>query len=418
MAKTWLIARYEYGRNVFQKKFILAMMSVPLMIALMLAVAAFSANSGKSSDAVGYVDHAGLLTEPLPAPQRGGSPDSPSVDKLLPLLPFQTEEAARAALEAKDIQVYYVIAPDYYQSNRVDLVYIEPPGGNVGRQFWDFMQINRMADLPPEVASRATADSNVIVYWLDDDGSYGREFSQDSFLNILLPTLIGLSFLIMLFSTSGYLMNAVVEEKENRTMEIVMTSLSSNQLIAGKVLGIMGVTLTQLLGWAFFAVLGVIIGGRYLNIALLQNVSVDLKVLATMGVIAVPSFVMVAALMTAVGATVAEAQEAQQVAGLFMFPFMIPMWLAGVIIENPGSPLAIGLSLFPMTSVSTYSLALTFLPVPTWQIVASTVIASASALGALWLAARAFRIGMLRYGQRLSWRELVGKGRRRSASVK
>jgi len=110
--------------------------------------------------------------------------------------------------------------------------------------------------------------------------------------------------------------------------------------------------------------------------------------------------------MTATSATVAEAQEAQQLTALFLMPFFIPMWLAAAIVENPSGPLAVGLSLFPPTSVATFSLRLGFAPVPAWQIATSAALMSLSALGAVWIAGRAFRLGMLRYGHRLNWRSL------------
>ncbi len=411
MSKLLKVAQYEYKKHVFQRRFLLATLSMPFLIALMIGTGALIDSTSKGDAPIGYVDHAGLLENPLPAPQRGSTPNNPTVDKLLPLIAYETEEAAHAALEAKQIQAYYVVTGDYFETNRVELVYFEPPGGNVTSQFWDFMQINRLNDLPPDVASRAVADSNLIVRWPEDSPGGAREFSQETFMNTFLPLIVGIAFVILLMFSSGYLMSAVVEERESRTMEVLVTSLSPNQLIAGKVLGIIAVTLTQLAAWVVLTVLAFLIGGSYLDISLLQNLSMDMGFVINMALIALPSFVMVAAFMTAVGATVAEAQEAQQVSGLFMLPLMAPLWVAAAILENPNSPLAIGLSLFPLTAVTTFSLRLAFLPVPTWQLVASVALTTLCALGALWLAGRAFRLGMLRYGQRLNWRELFPRRR-------
>lgn len=409
MSKLWQVARYEYRKHVFQKRFAFAVLSMPALVALTIGTVALTAAMSDNDAPVGYVDHAGLLADPLPAPQRGSSPDEPTVGKLLPLIPFESEIAAREALEAEEIQAYYVVASDYYETNHVDLVYIEAPGGGVNRQFWDFMQINRLGDLPPQVAERAVAGSNLTVRWPDDAPGGGREFSQGTFLNMFLPLIVGIAFVILIMFSSGYLMGAVAEEKDNRTMELLVTSISPNQLIAGKVTGIVGVTLTQAAGWIGLSLLAVLVGGRVLGIGLLQNLSLDLKTLALMAIISTPAYVMVAALMTAVGATVAEAQEAQQVSGIFMLPLMAPMWVAALILENPDSPLAIGLSLFPPTSVATFSLRIAFSSVPAWQIVASVALTTVCAIGSLWLAGRAFRLGMLRYGQRLNWRRLFGR---------
>ena len=407
MSKLWLVAKYEYARNVFKKTFIIAILSVPLMLTLSIGLGWLIHRMENPDAPVGYVDQAGLLADPIPAPKGAGSPDSPSSSDLVPLIPFQTEEEARQALESKAIQAYYVVAADYHLSNRVELVYIEPPGDNVTRQFWDFMQINKITDVPPDIARRAVAGSNLIVRWPDDMPGGGREFSERTFLNNLMPFFIGIIFVVLLFMSSGYLTQAVATEKENRIMEIVVTSISPGQLIGGKVLGIIAITLTQVIAWVAFAVLAVLIGGRYLGLGFLENLSLDPQTIITMLVIAAPTYVMLASLMAAVGATVTEGQDAQQVAGLFSLPVVAPFWFAVLIIENPSSPLAIGLSLFPPTALSTFAIRMMSVPIPFWQIAVSVTLLVMCTGGAVWVAGRAFRLGMLRYGQRLNWRELL-----------
>ncbi len=409
MSKVWLMALYEFKRHVLQKKFIFALLSVPFFISLMIGVGAIAAAMVESTDAVGYVDHAGLLDDPVPAPEPGSNPDNPSSGKMLPLLPYDSEEAAQRALEADEIQAFYVLEPDYFETKNVELVYYESPDWSATRQFWDFLQVNLLDDLPAEVANRAVAGSNVVVRWPDDAPGGGREFSESTFLNNFVPLIIAFGFVFLLFAASGYLMGAVVEEKENRTMEILITSISSNQLMAGKIVGILGVVFTQLLAWVAFGVLAVYVGGHYLDITQIQNVSLDLKMVLTTAAIAIPPFVMLAGFMTAIGATVAEAQEAQQVTGLLIFPYMIPIYLIQPLIEHPNGPLAVGMSLFPPTAVVTFGLRLAFSQVPTWQIFASIAVSSLCALGAIWLAGRAFRLGMLRYGQRLNWRHIFAR---------
>ena len=407
MSKLWLVAKYEYARTVFKKSFILITLSVPLILAVSVGLG-WLINHMENPDApAGYVDQAGLLADPIPAPKGAGSPNNPSSSDLVTLIPYQTEEEAREALESKAIQAYYVVAADYRQTNRVELVYIEPPGNNVTRQFWDFMQINKISDVPPEIARRAVAGSNLIVRWPDDGPGGGREFSERTFLNNLLPLFVGLAFIMLLFMSSGHLTQAVATEKENRTMEIVVTSISPGQLIGGKVLGIIAMTLTLVVAWIACAVLAVFVGSRFLDIGVLKNVSIDPRIVITMLAIAAPTYVMIAALMAAVGATVAEGQDAQQVAGLFSLPIMAPVWLGAVIIENPNSPLAVGLSLFPPTSLSTFAMRMMSVPIPLWQVIVSVTLLILSAGGAVWVAGRAFRLGMLRYGQRLNWRELL-----------
>jgi ABC-2 type transport system permease protein len=123
-----------------------------------------------------------------------------------------------------------------------------------------------------------------------------------------------------------------------------------------------------------------------------------------------PAFMMISALMAAIGSTVTEAREGQQVAGLITLPVWIPYLLIMPIMETPNSPLAVALSLFPLTAPLTIVLRSGFTIIPTWQITLSLVLLILSALGALWLAGRTFRLGMLRYGKRLRWREIFKFG--------
>jgi ABC-2 type transport system permease protein len=121
----------------------------------------------------------------------------------------------------------------------------------------------------------------------------------------------------------------------------------------------------------------------------------------------VPAFVMVSGLMAAIGATVTEASEGQQVMGLFTIPIWLPYILIAVFVQNPNSPLAIAMTLFPLTAPMTIAIRLGFTTIPAWQLTLSFILLVASACGAIWLAGRAFRIGMLRYGQRLHWKEIL-----------
>lgn len=406
MSKFWRVARYEYSRHVLRRRFVLAVLSMPALIALTIGLIAIAIALEENKDAIGYVDKSGLLADPLPAPRRGSSPRNPAVPELVPLLPFETEDAARAALESKEIQAYYIVPADYSETNQVDLVYVKAPGDNATGQFWDFMQINILGDLSPDIASRAAAGSNLIVRWPDDTPGGGREFSSRTFLDMFLPLIAGIVFVFLLLSASGYFLGAVVEERENQTVEVMLTSISPGQLMGGKILGIVGVTLTQFAGWIACGWLAVIIGSEVLGIGLFQGLSLDPGFVATMAAIITPAFILVAALMTAVGATIAEAQDGQQIVPLFLLPSIAPIWLTSSILDNPSGPLALTLSLFPLTSVATFSVRLGFAPVPAWQIIASVVLTTLCALGAIWLAGRALRLGMLRYGKRLDWREL------------
>ncbi|NOR83470.1 MAG: ABC transporter permease [Ardenticatenales bacterium] len=396
MTEFWRIALHEYKRIALKRSFILALLSVPWMIGLNVGLGFFLESGEKDHSPVGYVDHAGLLANPIPAPVSGSG-------KPVEFIPFPTEDEARSAVESGEIQAYYVVAADYFSTTRIDLAYLEEPGRNATRQFYDFVQINLLSDQPPEIALLATSSTNVMVRSLDGSRQFPRGGPT---FGLIMPLLVSIAFLLLLLMNSGYLLQAVADEKENRTMEVLVTSVSPLQLIGGKIVGIAAIGLTQLIVWTVVCLLAIVIAGRA-GIDWFQDLSVDWSIIAATAVIAIPSYVLASALMTAIGATVVSAQEGQPTGALVSVLHIIPVYLSWAIVETPNAALPTVLSFLPFTSLVTVSLRNLFGVVPWWQVAASVAIQTLWAAGALWLAGRAFRLGMLRYGQRLNWRELI-----------
>ena len=401
MSKLWLIALNEFKQNVFKKSFIFALLSVPLMIGFTVGLGLIMTSLEKNDAPVGYVDHAGLLDHPLPAPLDRS-------EKPIEFISYETEDAARQALEAEEIQAYYVLAPDYYETSQIELLYLKEPGRNATRQFFDFVQINLLRTQPPEIARRVTDTDNITIR--SPDGSL--EFPGGGpTIGKIIPILLSVAFVFLLMMSSGSLMSGVVEEKQNRTMEVLVTSVSPTQLIAGKVLGIVAMSLLQLATWILVGILAIGIAGNVLDLEWFQNPIMEWGTILRVVAIAVPSFVLSSALMFALGSTVAEAQEAQSVGALFFMLHIVPIYMIVALIEAPNGTLSVVLSLLPFTSLITISFRSIFSVVPLWQVVASVAVQTLCAFGALWIAVRAFRLGMLRYGQRLRFSEILGKAK-------
>ncbi|NIS82954.1 MAG: ABC transporter permease [Anaerolineales bacterium] len=397
MKKLWLIAKNEYQRNVFKKSFILALLSVPLIFGLNIGLGLIINALENNNAPVGYVDHAGLLVDPLPSPE-----DRPSRD--VSFLPFKNENEARQALSSKEIQAYYVLSSDYDETGEVELVYLKKPGENATRQFYDFLQINLLADYPPEIARRAAVGIDLSIR--SPDGIIEIPAGGPK-LSSFLPLIISFAFMFLLMMSSGYLMGGVVEEKENRMMEVLTTSASPAQIVAGKVLGIIAISLTQLVTWVVVGALAVFIGGELLDVEWLQNMTVPWVSILKVLVIAVPSYVFAAGMKFTIGSTLTEAQEGQSVSAVFFMLYMLPLYLVVILIEKPNSPLPILFSLLPFTSLLTVGMRSMFSVIPVWQIAITMVVQVLCALGAIWLGARTFRLGMLRYGQRLKLSEIL-----------
>jgi len=187
-------------------------------------------------------------------------------------------------------------------------------------------------------------------------------------------------------------------------MEILITSVSPDQLMAGKTIANLLAGLTQLGAWLGLGLLA--LTAMQLIFHLESEETFNFGQISLLLLILIPAFVMVAAMMTAVGATITEAREAQQISGFFILPMIAPYWFMNSIMSNPNSTITILLSIFPITSPVTLPIRIFFTIVPAWQIILSIGVLVASAIGALWLAGKIFRTGMLRYGKSLSLSEI------------
>lgn len=397
MKKVWQVTLHEYQRHVFNRRFVFGLLSVPLVIVLMVGLIFLIISIDNNTTPVGYVDNSGLLSNPVAAPKLE-PPEKP-----VPFVAFKTEAEARSALEAGKIQSYYILPQDYLTTGKLRVVHIAQLKDSPRLQFYNFLAANLLKNTDQAIATRLVKGADVTVQSVDGR----RSLSSSDWFSFLIPMIAGIGFIIAMFTSGGYLMQAVVEEKENRTMEVVVTSMTPDQLMAGKIIGDTVIGLTQIFLWLLFIVIPILIGRNHFKF--LQGIQISGQTMAVMALVMLPSFVLVAALMATIGATVAESREGQQMTGLISLPIWIPYMLFALLMGSPNSPISLALSLMPLTAPVTMLVrdGLTILPV--WQIALSSAIQVLAALGAIWLAGRAFRLGMLRYGKRLEWRELFAR---------
>jgi ABC-type Na+ efflux pump permease subunit len=192
MVKFWRIAVHEYLRNVLRRRFLFALLSVPVIIAVMVLLVILLVALEADTTPVGYVDQSGLLENPLPPPSE------PST-RPIPFIPFESEAAAQAALDNGDVQAFYVLSKAYLENGQARLVYLEEPNGAVRGQFNDFLSVNLLDGYPPQVVTRITEGSNVVVRSEDNR----REASERDWFNIMLPIFAGIIFITAIFTTGG-----------------------------------------------------------------------------------------------------------------------------------------------------------------------------------------------------------------------
>lgn len=403
MRNIWLVAKHEYRRVVARRGFLIATLAVPIGIAVLIGVTIFVVSMGENNSPIGYVDNAGFLS----LDRRATLPDQ---DWRLEIRAYENEETAMADLEAESIQAYFVFPADYPGNMVVDLYYLdEAPRNELWREFDDYVRANLVANLSPDVQNRLLEGSEVIV----TDVTSNRTFGDEEAAGVILPLVAGMLFFFATMASSGYMLQVVTEEKENRTMEIMVTTLSPGQLIAGKAIGLLASSLTQLGIYVAAAIVGVIIARRYIEA--LQAFVFPWSYVGLLVLFFIASFALLAGMMITIGAMATGLQQGQQAAGLLNLLFAFPFFILPVIIQSPDSPIGTILTLFPTTAMLTVAMRWSLGSLPLWQVALSFVILVASAVFMIWAAARVFRAGMLRYGQPLTVRGALAAVRQSAA---
>jgi ABC-2 type transport system permease protein len=390
MRNFWLIAKQEYRRTVVRRGFVLLTAAIPIGMIALVALAILIEGMGADNRPIGYVDPAGRFDPGLQA-------SVPDANSGIQIRAYPDQETALVALENEEIQAFYVLPDDYPQTLNTQLYYLEePPSEDAWADFDDFVRLNLLAAMPQEMQARLFEGPDITVH----DIASNREFSQSSIINVILPFVATFFFFFATMSAAGYMLGVVAGEKENRTIEIMVTSVTPGQLMGGKTLGLLAAALTQLGIYVLAAVVGLAVAAPY--VPELQRVVVPWGYLGIMALFFFPTYVLISAVMVAIGGAVTEVQQGQQLAGLLNLAFMLPIFLLPILFENPGHPLMVFFTLFPPTSFLTVSLRWGFGTVPMWQIGLGWVLLVAAAAFVVWAAARVFRAGMLHYGQPLN----------------
>jgi len=334
MNKTFLVMRHELRRHITRRSFLFAVLVLPMILLLVIG-GAILFFSGKENEPVAVVDHAHILMEPT-AYQL-------VEENSVPFELFSDEQSAQEALDNKEVQAYLIVSPDYLTSGQITLYHQGDAFDEIAGDLADYVRASLLADSDPTLMARFR-DNRLDVTFV----SLSEEDDSSNPLRFIIPFIIGYIFIIGSFSTSGFLLQAVVDEKENRTMEILITSLKPSQLMIGKIIGLITLGLIQISVWLGLAITAVIIARA--NIPSFPDVIIGSDVILIAIAWFVPFYVVISALIAAIGVSITAVSEGQQIVGIISMLSMSPMFFLALILENPDSPLAVTLSLIPFTS--------------------------------------------------------------------
>jgi ABC-2 type transport system permease protein len=388
MRNLWLVARREYQRTVLRRGFLIGLLAVPVLIGLLVAVVIWVETSNEDRSPVGLVDLGGLL-------QASAAPatDGPQV------LFYASSADARRDLDVGELQAVFILAADYPTTGQMDVFYRrQPPTEAALAAVNAVIRPSLVAGLPEPVANRLLAGAQVTTI---DVGS-GRAFSEQGIINVIIPVAAAFVLFLVNSSASGSLLQVVTDEKENRTIEVLLTSITSAQLIGGKTAGLLAAVLTEVVVYVAAIVIGLLVARPY--VPELHQAVVPWGYLGLVAVFFLPSFALLTAIMVLIGAVVPDGQHGQQFAAFVNLAFMLPVFTLPVIFEDPAQPLVRLLTIFPTTALLTIALRWGLGVVPVLDLIWSWLALAGSTCLMSWAAARVFRLGQLHYGQSLSWK--------------
>jgi len=399
MNKGLLIFKHEFLLTIKRKGFIIMTLLVPVVMLLGIGVShLISGIAGPpvvGAVTVGYVDASGNFQ---------GYTQQGRVD----LVQLRTLDDATKALLAGDIEEYFVIPSDYVSTGVVRLYtlkkQLEPPP-DITTAIQNFLLSNLLAEKVSAVTiARVEAPLNLISTRLTETGAIAPE--QGGFGNLIIPSIFGMLLMFAIMFSSSYLLQGLGEEKENRLIEILLSSVSARQLFTGKVLGIGAAGLTQVGVWAIstpplLRLASSTFGGFMGTIRLPAALLVLAVVYFILG------YLLFAVLSAAVGAVSASSREGQQLIMIFTMPMISPLWFMSLLMIFPDNPIWAVLTIIPITAPVEVMLRLGVSDIPVWQLASSMAMLVLSIIGMLLLTIKIFRAHLLMYGKRPRLREII-----------
>ncbi len=401
MHKTLVILRHEFIQTITRRGFIVMAIIFPLIMLLAIGVYQIVKSAGQGAPpqttTIGYVDNSGLLAA---ATGEYGT---------YKIVPFDTAAAATSALTSGNISEYIVVPADYLATGtatqyteKKQLVISDTTLAVLRSFFQDNLLKGKVS---PELLNRVQNPLAVQSIRLDETGQVAKD--QGGFAAFVFPLVFGMLLIITIMTASGYLLQGLGEEKENRIMEVLLSSVSPQQLLVGKVLGIGAAGLIQMVFWLVTSLLivrlaGSAIGGFFSQVTAPANIWVISLVYFILG------YLLFAVLMAGLGAVASTAREGQQLSVIIVLPAILPFYTWYIYLQaNPQSIIGTILTLIPLTAPMSVFVRLAASTIAPWEYAASITILLLSIVGGLWLAAKVFRVFLLSYGKRPKFNEII-----------
>jgi ABC-2 type transport system permease protein len=415
LRKTWAIAKREFVAFVHTKAFVLGTLFGPLILLVILALPVLFSSGGDGIRDIAVVADPGSPLGEEVATRLGPARGSGLTVEVIHARPEESESARarlRRLVTADSIDGYVVLPHDL---DAGEMVRYE------GRTVTAFSEIERIriavqnaiqmqrlveAGVDPEVVDRALAPVAFEIRAIADEEQAGG--TPDSIFGLAYFLSFATYMVILLYGIA--VLRGVQEEKDQKVVEILLSSLRPRQLMEGKVLGIAAAGLLQVSVWVVFAAAALAwapdvaawLGVRPLDLPPVSPGFALVYLFFFLG-----GYLLYAALYAALGAIATSSQEANQLQYPALVPLMIAFFAVFAVIQDPESTLAVAGSLIPFTSPLIFPVRWLIAPVPWPQTALAMALLATGVVAILWLAGAIFRVTILATGSRPSWRQIA-----------
>lgn len=426
-SKISIIIRREYMERVTKKSFIITTLLMPvIMLGLMMAPVLIAMFSESDNRNILVIDNsADTISSRLQnTPTLTFLPQNISVD---------------SARRVESVDAVLVIPESIYDNGATLQIYtngassMEVESAITG-QFNDIIESQRLKnyniDDLDEIICAVHSDVKLQSLRNDEDAT-----ESSTMLSYMLGLILTLMLYMCLLLYGQMVMTSIIEEKNNRVLEIVVSSVRPTQLMLGKICGIGLVAITQIVIWGVllsamsaFVLPAVLPAGVSADMAALSaegasaNISTDLELLQALSMLGnvayiiqlfgllllflIGGFMLYSAIYAAIGSAVDNIQDAGQLQSIVVFPIIIGIVVAMQAASDPGSSMAMWTSMIPFTSPMVMMARIPF-GIPAWEIAVSLIILVISFFIVVWFAAKIYRVGIFMYGKKPSFKELI-----------
>jgi ABC-2 type transport system permease protein len=421
MRNTWLIIKREYLQRVRTRSFLVLTVLAPVIMTVLMAAPAKFATMGQkaqhivivaSNQQFGEAVRRQLLNSSV------GSEDENAEDtakKAEPQYSFEvdtnTTEAERTALQNKigrrEIDGYIWLTSDAISSRRVTWSGREHADSR--ERSWLSSALSRVLmqqQLTNSGVSSSQADQMVQPFKVDavriERGQEMKGSGTGRFLEIIVMVML-IYMAVLLYGIS--VMRSVLEEKNSRIMEVLLSSATSTELMTGKLLGVGAVGLTQIIVWTVMG--GVVALPSLAAQPSFDELQITMPVMVSFVLFFLLGYLLYSTMYATIGAITTTEQEGQQVQFIIVIPLVLSVFMLMPAIRTPESAAVVWMSLIPFFAPIVMFARIVVQTPPWWQIALSLVLLIATVAGLTVLCARIYRIGVLIYGKRATLPEIL-----------